>query len=138
MASVLKTRPHDALFAQTQFLKKPLHWGAWAAINDLLWLDATHRVPLARLRQLICSTQPHRNAFAEVIADHFEVDSGGYVHSPALTARHASDSLSYEQRVQAGRNGGLASVKARSPASAPAPAPAPVPEAAPDPNPRDF
>ena len=118
MSSVLKTRPHDALIAQTQFLRKPMHWGIWTAISDLLWLDAAHRMQIARLRQLICSTQPHRRAFAEVVSEYFEEDTEGFIHSPALTARHAADSLNYHQKVQAGRSGGIASAKARETAPA--------------------
>jgi len=113
MPPVLKTRPHDALIAQTQFLRRPMHWGIWTAISDLLWLDAVHRIPTSRLRQLICGTQPHRRAFAEVVAEYFEEDANGFIHSPALTARHAADSLNYHQKVQAGRSGGIASAKAR-------------------------
>lgn len=133
MASpILKTRPHDALYAQTQFIKKPLHWGMWAAINDLLWLDAAHRIPLSRLRQLTCATQPHRNAFGDVVRDHFETDADGFVHCPELTARHAADSINYRQKVEAGRNGGLASAKARTMP------PSPSLGQPPKPDPRDF
>ena len=113
MNAVLKTRPHDAVFAQTQFLRQPLHWGMWSAVNDVLWLDVSHRVPLARLRQLLCSNQAHRKVLTETIAAHFETDSEGFIHSPALSARHTTDLTSYRQKVQAGRSGGIASVKAR-------------------------
>lgn len=130
MSAVLKTRPHDALYAQTQFLKRPLHWGMWASINDLLWLDAAHRIPLARLRQLICATQPHRKAFEAVIAEHFSIDPEGFVHCPELTARHATDLTNYRQKVAAGRSGGIASVKARglAPAAAQSKALNPAPQ----------
>lgn len=125
MSAVLKTRPHDAVFAQTQFLRQPLHWGMWSAINDLLWLDLSHRIPSARLRQLLCLNQAHRKVFAEIISGHFQVDSGGFVHSPALSARHATDMTNYRQKVEAGRSGGIASTKARTAASAEPPGTAP-------------